>query len=533
MAKILVEKDESVADLIERILEDENEETTLVIPKKSHLLDSKSNFRLIAREGKTLGKNIIVESVDQDALEAAGAAGLQVVHPLFGERAVENLAGKAPRKGRGKVVKLKVPAEEIDEALEEPETEANRHGEVIKNGDDETMSAEDERYDTLEESRVGSRFAIFATIGGIVLLGLLVLFAVNTWFARANVIINFKKTPWNFENTVVALTSVRDIDPARNTIPGQLFEEEKSLTQAFAANGESIAASKATGVITVVNNYSAEPQPLVATTRFEAPDGRIYRLDTDIVVPGAKVEDGKVTQSSIKAAVTADKGGDAYNTGRIDKLNIPGFRGTAKYSGFWGVLENGAAGGGSGSRKVATDTDVANARQKVEETMQSAFQTTFLSSIPADIKVLEKAAAVDLGRVVAQRTADQNGNFTMTGAAVFRAFGFREKDLVTLLTARANGEGGGKKIENLAINYSNATPNFDAKQLAFSVTANGNLAPDFNTEEFAGKLAGLEKDQAKVVISELPELVDAKVTVWPSWLSNLPKKPSRVRISVQ
>lgn len=535
MAKISVEKNEAVADLIERILEDEDEETTLVIPKKSHLLDSKSNFKLIAREGKTLGKEIIVESVDQEALDAAQAAGLQVVHPLFGERAVADMASGPAKRGKGRAVKLKVPQEEVDEELEEeePETEANRHGEAIKNGDDNDELSEEERYDTLSDPSEGSRFALFATIGGIILLALLVLFALNTWFARANVILNFKKTPWSFDNTVTALTSVREIDTAKNTIPGQLFEEEKSLTQSFLATGESSEASKATGIITVFNNYSAESQQLVATTRFETPDGKIYRLDTSIFVPGATVADGKITASSIKAAVTADKGGDAYNIGKVDKLNIPGFKGTAKYSGFWGSLENGAGGGGSGARKVATDTDVANAKNKVEETMQSAFQTTFLSSIPSDVKVLEKAAAVDLGKVVPQRTADQNGNFTMTGAAVFHAFGFREKDVVTLLTAKANGAEGGKKIENLALTYSGAIPNFSSKQLAFSVSANGNLAPDFNREEFAVKLAGLKKEEAKAVISGLPELVDAKVSVWPSWLSKLPKKASRVRITVQ
>ena len=56
---------------------------------------------------------------------------------------------------------------------------------------------------------------------------------------------------------------------------------------------------KARGSLTVYNEYSSSPQTLVATTRFESPEGKIFRIEKNIVVPGAKIEEGKIIASTI------------------------------------------------------------------------------------------------------------------------------------------------------------------------------------------------------------------------------------------
>lgn len=542
MVKIVVEKNEAVADLIERILETEGEEITLVIPKKSHLLDSPNNFRLLAREAQVLEKNIVIESVDEKVLELAKEQGLASTHPLFDEHASDDgqrvsdivphsKQSAKPRRGRlasgdERAVPLKVHYAEEGELQDAPEEEAEVGG---RGGE--------ERYDTISnEIRSRKHFGMGKKILVTVVLAAVIwggLWAFSAMFGKAEVSIRFKRVPWNFNEPVAALTSVKNVDVQKNVIPGQLFEEEKSLVESFPASGHANVSTKATGMITVVNAYSSTPQTLVARTRFQAPDGKIYRLDNQIVVPGAEVANGKITPSSIKAPVTADQAGPDYNVSAVPKLTIPGFKNTPRYDGFYGVLENGTSGGATGDHPVATDADIASAKAKITDTLKSAFQTSFLGSIPSDIKILDGASSITIGRMSIPRAAGSDGKFTVTGTAVFQAFGFREKDLDALLSAQASSTEAKADLIDTKLSYSAVNPNFIQKELKFSLSASANLVPDFNPNDFAGQISGQSKDSARNKILALPELEDAQISLWPSWLRSLPGNSKRVHITVQ
>jgi hypothetical protein len=538
MQKIVVEKNEAVADLIERILESEAEQIVLVIPKKSHLLDSPNNFRLLAREGHTLGKTIEIESVDDNVLALAKEHGLVSTHPLFStrEEGGQPVSDIVHRGGKKKLVITKEDeSEAVPLKVQREEEYSEETEEVIEErGSSEDEEAEEERYDTVQDYRETSSFGkIMGIIVGLLVLVALGMWAFGAFFGKAEVKITFKKTPFTFNDAVAALTSVKDIDTSRNLVPGQLFEQEKSLVQTFPATGTSNDASKAKGVITVVNNYGTSPQQLVATTRFETPDGKIFRLDSSIVVPAAASVNGKIEPASIKAPVTADQAGTVGNVGRVEKLTIPGFKSDeGRYAGFYGVLENGATGGATGARRVATDADVDAAKGKIAETLRSAFQTTFLSSVPSDIKILDGASSLTLGPVAVNRNADETGSFSLTGNAVFDAFGFREKDIAALLNTASGISGQDMKINEVSLSYSDIKSDFLKKELKFTLAAAGNMVPNFDPEAFKMEIAGQKKDDARASIEALPQLESAEVKLWPAWVRSVPKNQEKINITV-
>ncbi len=538
MQKIIVEKDEAVADLIERILESDEKEIRLVVPKKSHLLDSPNNFRLLAREANVLSKLITVESVDENVLKLAKETGLVSTHPLFdermegeGERMTDIVPVDAADNGRRKkrapagAVPLKVQYEAAPEEEDEP-AEATEAEEAVP-------VREEERYDTLADNREPrSRRWVWLALGVVVIL------LAGGWlfgklFGKASAEVVFQRTPWTYNGPVAALTSVKGLDADRSLVPGQIFEEEKSLVQAFPASGRANVNIKAKGSITIVNSYSSAPQELVARTRFETPDGKIFRLDNGVIVPGAQIKDGKITPSSIKAPVTADMNGAAGNVGRVDKLTVPGFKGSPKFDGFYGILENGASGGATGERAVATDADVQKAEAKTLEVLQASFQSSFLGNLPSDMKVLDGAAALIPGKVTVDRTAGTDGNFNVTANAVFEAFGFREKDLHALLAAQTTTTPATARLENLELAYSGVQADFSKKELKFSVAGKGDLTADFDPEAFRSEIAGQKRDGARSTIMSLPGLTEARLTLWPAWLRSLPQNPDRIVITVK
>jgi hypothetical protein len=548
MQRLNIEKNEAVADLIERILEVQDSEILLVVPKGSRLIDSPSNFRLIAREAGVLNKDISIESVDQDALAHARAAGLAASHPLFDDPSkAGDFSDIRQRGGKSKAVqvkKLKVKSEpEQEEELEDEEdgqdeviavseeTEEDIYEERISDRDDE----EEERYDTLEPRRRG--WGRKAIVWAVVLLLLIGggMWLIASAFGKATVDIAFNESPWTYSGTVTASVAVKDLDAGTATVPAEMVEQPQNLpSRSFPATGHTAGGQKARGTITIVNDYGADSQELVATTRFTTPDGKIYRLDNGTVVPGASMdgEGNVIASSSIKAAVTADKTGDDYNVGAVARLNIPGFQSTPKYAGFYGILSEGASGGSSTGGPAPTNEDISKAKSQMASALSSAFQATFLATLPENLKVLPEALVFST-TTFAVGPVDAQGQFSVTPASILRAFEFREADVVAFLNAKAQAEDPNKELQDLKITYTNVTPNFSKKQMTFTVEATATLAPKFDSASFAAGIAGKSQDEAREAILALPELADAKVSLWPAWLWTLPKNSSKIGVKVQ
>ena len=92
------------------------------------------------------------------------------------------------------------------------------------------------------------------------------------------------------------------------------------------ATGTEQVSQSASGVITIYNDYSTAPQTLITNTRFEAPDGNIYRIHQGVTVPGATASaGGALTPGTISVTAYADQPGASYNIGQT-QFTIPGFK---------------------------------------------------------------------------------------------------------------------------------------------------------------------------------------------------------------
>ncbi len=83
MKKIIVDKNEGIAEVIDRILNEPDGEVSVVVPKGSALGRSVSNFHLLKREADSAGRSIVIESVDETILAFAKESGIESSHPLW------------------------------------------------------------------------------------------------------------------------------------------------------------------------------------------------------------------------------------------------------------------------------------------------------------------------------------------------------------------------------------------------------------------------------------------------------------------
>lgn len=532
MSKIIVNKNDGAKQVIKRIEQSESRNITLVIPRQAAFTEEVSNFEMLREAATELDKEIAIESVDENALALAKVHDFAAVHPLFeGGKSSASVSDILPSEHRK-------AAESRSKRKEVPiihETSSEGVSVPVSVPEEEPSQAKEENeyeYEEEEPRRKPRKGRGVFAFGIVIILGLfaLVYFAGGALLGRADVMVELKKQPWQDASAVVASASASDIDENNSVIPAQIFSKVMTDTPTFPASGRAEVKQKAKGQIVIHNAYSSDPQTLVATTRFEASDGKIVRLESQVEVPGAKIDNGKIIPSTLVANVIADQPGEAYNIGPMPKLTVPGFKGSPKFDGFYGSLESQLSGGFVGIKPVPTAADIAAAKSKTEDRLKSVLSSAFLSNIPKDYTMIDGSEKIEITKMTASSDTDQSGNFAILAEAKLTAVVFRADDLKRLLISGA--EAGSSFRGEPDLSYSKAQPDFQKKQLKFIVSSTGTISPSFNSDAFRSSILGKSESEARAAILAIPGLLDGKLMLRPFWLRSIPDSDSRVKITV-
>ncbi len=556
MKKLFIEKNEEVASIVDRVLSVEDSEVVLVIPKDSTLRESLDNLAILKREADSGGKTLLIESVDPDILTEGAKAGIEGFHPLFRDTRTRSLSDIVPQgeeeyqkslesSGRAKPTSMKKPPgrnlrvfEDGSETSSRPTVTATPAREELAAQPPQSQPPSLSRREVRDDDEGGGekkRFLI-SFKGVLVVLGVIVAVGLGVWitnsfFGRADVVITFKNMAWKETVNVLATKSASAV--SSTTLPAEVLTQPKNTVQFFPASGKAVVSQKATGKLTIYNAYSSVAQSLVATTRFSTPDGKIFRLDKAVIVPGASVKDGKITPSSIEADVSADKAGEAYNIGPVAKLTIPGFKDSPKFDGFYGEFKNKTSGGAVGERPVPTEADIIAAKEKTVQALKSNLENNLLNNRPEDLKIIDGASDFTVTRLVVNSTTDEKGQFSVLGEGQFRAVAFREGDIKALLLSMGAKDRADLVFRTLKIDYQNPNVDFTKGEVAFSVTGDGVLWPKLSEEELVSKLRGTNIAAARSFVLSLPDLEEGKISLWPIWLGSIPESKDKVKVTVQ
>ncbi len=529
MKKIIVQKSDTVSMVVRKMLATLDQEIILVIPKSSKLAASLNNFHILNREAEAAGKKLAIESVDEEVLAYAREAGLASDHPFLNGLALRDIVP------RTKGMSRHFQDRSIGELFSEERKDVKK-----KKVAEESFSIEEQYFKEIEEKtsrrrvmRSSRGFFIAAILGGVVLVGFVLAWVVSAFWGRAEVTLKFKEIPWSFTGIFTADATVSKPDSVGRILPAEVFTLNRNITQSFPATGSENVVERARGTLTIYNAYSSSPQTFVAATRFEAPDGKIFRLEATTVVSGALIRQGGIIPASTTAVIVADKAGEAYNIGPVARLTIPGFRGTPKFSTFYGALPSGTKGGFVGVTKVPTAQDVTSAKAKAVDTLRASLEGLFITTKPDGFKIPEGASTFVLGKMVANEAADSQGNFDVFGEATLTAIGFRELDLKTLVVQIAEQGGGPLALRSIDFTATSAQFSSGSRKATFTSAIQAVLVPVFSPEDFKVTLRGLSVNQAQTAIARLQGLEEGKVSLWPFWISNVPENSSHIVLTVE
>jgi len=535
--KIYANKNDSCAAVVHKVISSGLDEFILYLPKAAEIAESPKNFKLLKREAAAVGKKVVIESVDGNLLEMASAAGFEVVAGRFNRAASSKVPLMDIMPAKSKLESLSEREDSADAGEEEP-SEVDLSGEEGEEAPVAVQSDEEEPVTIAEEYKAPRRKAspwkkmglATALTASLALAGYLA-FSV---LPSAKISIERKKADWSFTGTVTASVKAPAVIGSDLLIPAQIFTVSKNGIYSFPASGSEVVEKKASGRVTIWNAYSSEAQPLVKNTRFVTPEGKVYRITSAVTVPGAKISEGKIQASSVEVDIVADQPGDAYNTGPVAKLRIPGFQGSPKYDGFYGEFKTGVSGGFVGEMKVPTEDDLARAKEEVTAKVDAAVKSSIMMTIPPEFKVVESAIAREIIKSEVASGADEKGEFSYGVVMEAKVPAYKEDDLIALMAEKfkeTDADPYDLVAKDLAYS-SDPVADLSSGKISIPVEFNGTWARSFNPETFRGEIIGASEESLKSAIFAIPGVLSAKADLWPFWVTSVPKDPGKIEISV-
>ncbi len=419
-----------------------------------------------------------------------------------------------------KTAELKKQIEKVEERVEEFE----------KREEKQFRKEEEEKIKT--KKRFSFKSYVLAVIL-LLLFGAAVYSAVE-FLPRAKIKVITKKSEWNYTDSIVAAKNVGELNPSQKQIPAEIFSLKKNFTFSFPAAGKKQVEKRASGKIIIYNTYSSDPQPLIATTRFLTPDGKIFRLEQKIVVPGAKIVEGKIVASNIETTVVADQAGPQYNIGPVSHFSIPGFQGSPKYQSFYAESKEAMKGGFIGEQAFPTDEDIKKGKEKSEKDLKDYINSFLSLQISPEFKVIEGAKQFNILKEEVNQEVDEKGNFTIFIEAESSVIAFRESDLKNLMEKMAQVDlGMDFKIKSYSLDYGVGRADFKQGRISFAFNFQGIFEQPLDAENFRQKAVKRNENELKLLISSFPNIEKIAVSFWPFWVKRVSDKPERVKIEVE
>jgi len=310
------------------------------------------------------------------------------------------------------------------------------------------------------------------------------------------------------------------------------FSGDKGVTTP--ASGEEQVSRKAQGTVVIYNNSSTKSQKLIKNTRFETPDGKIYRIASDVVVPGQKTVDGALVPGSLEVIVIADQAGDTYNIPLSD-FTLPGLKGDSKFTTIYARSKTAITGGFIGTEKKISADDLAKTKTSLEASLRDELLAKARAQLPAGFILFPNLTNIvyeDLPQseqTISGATVNERGNF----------YGviFKEQDLVNYLTQKKSATESDRPITIAGISSLNLSfvgqPSLDllnANQISFQVDGSVRVIFIVDEESLKKDLAGINKNDEESILSKYPGILSASAVVRPFWKNTFPTDSSKIKI---
>jgi hypothetical protein len=375
---------------------------------------------------------------------------------------------------------------------------------------------------------------IFAILGGISLLSLI---GVGTFLFLPKAEVHV--VPYRTVQEVdLPFEGRADVEPSDTlTVPVRIIEKEQKAKLSVEATGTAAGTTqKARGTIAISNTFSSDPQSLVATTRFETADGKVFRLTEGVTVPGMK----GTTPGTIEASVIADQTGTSYNISS-GTFTIPGFKGSPKYDKFSARIVKAMAGGsdgsGSANQTVIAKSDLEKASLEARTRAREVFLESAKSELLPGERILEENLdIISLSDATLPLSGTVATSFEYENSYRIRGFVYSEEAIKQYILSQGKNMVSGVSFQpvDVVLSYGEAVPDFDARTVKLKTHAKVISESVINRDVFEEAILGKDEQGIDDALTSFPEIKKIEIVFKPQWFTRtVPSSNSRVTVLIE
>jgi hypothetical protein len=368
-------------------------------------------------------------------------------------------------------------------------------------------------------------------IGLVILLLLFFLFSVV--FAETTVTVTPRTAPVSVDSMFSALPSGSGTSSV-NTLNYSVISVSDTTAQTASSSGSEYRESRASGEITIFNEYSDESVQLVPETRFEAPDGSIYRTQSSVTVPGQS----SGSPGQITVPVVAAEAGSDYNLSGDIRFSVPGFVGTPQEGQVYAELNTPIDGGVAKEVPIVSTSTQQRVADAVRESLRTQLESQLSQQIPESMVIYDDSRFYTADTSLAS-TDQSTAEVSVTGT--LEAVGFDQRALSIFLAnengieATADTNLQVQDVEDFTFEITNRdafTPNGDTP-LEFRMAGESLVVWQYNKQALARDLQSLQRNQINAVLKNYESIQSATIDTRPFWKRSLPSNPEAIKITTE
>lgn len=365
----------------------------------------------------------------------------------------------------------------------------------------------------------------------LVLLSLIIAVVTGFKISKVEVRIWPEKEIVYFKTNITLNTGVETPDFENEIIPGYFFETEETISEVFSSSGEAL--ERTEGIIRLYNEYTTKSENWLAGTRFVSSEGKLFKSKDGILVPGAEIKDGKMTASYVDVPVEAAEPGEEYNIGP-SHFSIVAYKGTPKYTKYYGESFESMKGGGD-SFKV-TAQDIENAQDSLIDKVEDKAITALESKITDEFIFLEDVLDTEIIEISSlAQEGDVLEKFTSRATIRVTTIVFKKEQVRNFAKEFISSKIPAEKLlyeESLSINYTPQVVNFESGKVIVVLNLSVTTYPDIDLQFLKKELSGKSLIEAESLLEQQPEF-RGEVKPWPFWafwVKSVPENLDKIEI---
>lgn len=497
---IRLKNEDTLRELLDAMLDLREKIIYIDIPLASAIWQPEA-LRLLRRAGREADKKIVVVSSNRVGRIRAEQAGLTALTP---ESARENVRGVAK-------IQRKVGPKTLSES---PAEWITRKAKGVKTGAAHAWGK--------NRKLLFFGSALLALAAGLSIA--------NFAFQKAEITVQARTQITPGDQDIILNKLAKSANPENKTIRAVPVEKTYTRQAGFPATGTKNSGGSAFGTVIL---HSTQPTTLKLrqqTTYLEAPNGRRYRFKSDVA--GLQPNLPKTVE------VVSEQGGENGNLPSGARLEVHnsafGYRPNVLYA---TVGDGGITGGENLAVKVVSDSDLAQAHDKLKNAMLEELKSQILETEGKDFVLSEELTRFKvLSESADAKADDRRESFTLSLTANIAALIFDKKDAALVVDSYARKQLDssqtylGSNIGEYA--YSARSWNFEEGIAVLNVGYSSRSAAKLSESDLKVLLAGRTAADIKSILLNKPEIENVRIKLTPFWMRSTPKSPDNIRVKI-